>query len=141
MTKNVQIRGYFTPLHETTREQAARFVRGQLHRMTGIIETRRPAYIEAHFLAGDTCSDILPALDRDNAEPGEYYAALGSVVRVSRLYTLTDAEANAASLYYLERVELFDLLRGEYVDIVLPGSRTIDTVDGWSLYREEAATC
>ena len=139
MQNKIEIRSYFTPWHEATKEQAAQLVRIHLHGMDGILETRRPARIESEYLRGATCADVLPELTAKNAAPGEYFAAFGSVVRVSRIYTLTEAEANASSLLYLERVELYDLRGGEYIDTVLPGSRTVSTSQNWAIYREEAA--
>ena len=100
---------------------------------------RHPAYIEAHFLRGATCADVLPELTAKNAAHGEYFAHFGAVVCCLRPYALTEEQANENSLLYLDRCEFRTVETGLYCDTVLPGSRTMTTCENWKIYRKEAA--
>lgn len=62
MQEKIEIRGRFTPWHEATKEQAAQLVRHHLHSLPAVSESQRPAYIEAHFLRGAACVEVLPEL-------------------------------------------------------------------------------
>lgn len=64
MERKIEICGRFTGWHEATRDEAARLVRHHLHNLSAIPEAQRPAYIEAHFLRGASCVDVLPELAR-----------------------------------------------------------------------------
>lgn len=136
MKNKIEICGRFTGWHEATRDEAARLVRHHLHNLPAIPEAQRPAYIEAHFLRGASCADVLPELTTKNAAPGEYFTDLGFVIRCVRPYSLTEEEANENSLLYLDRCEIFALESGNYYDNVLQGSRTIATSANWKVWRE-----
>lgn len=139
MKKKIEIRGRFTSWHEVTKEQGAQLARHHLHNLPAIPEAQRPAYIEAHFLRGATCADVLPELTAKNAAPGEYFAHSGAVVCCLRPYALTEEQANENSLLYLDRCEFRTVETGLYCDAVLPGSRTMTTCENWKIYRKEAA--
>lgn len=71
MERKIEICGRFTGWHEATRDEAARLVRHHLHNLPAIPEAQRPAYIEAHFLRGASCADVLPELTAKNAALSE----------------------------------------------------------------------
>ena len=73
-------------------------------------------YIEGvHFLVeGDY--DHLPVLHKDNAKVGEWYQFAGGCTQVLKIYRLSEEEAKANELIYLDRVTT------DFDDFALPGS-------------------
>lgn len=80
-----------------------------------------PLLIEGiHFIV-DRDQSHLPVLCKENAEVGAMYQGAGGPCTVTRVYQLTDAEAAARDLIYLERAEA-RMADGRTVEFALPGS-------------------
>lgn len=74
----------------------------------------------------------LPRLTKENAHIGDFYAFAGGYFKLTRIYRLTEQEANEKALYYLERFE--GLTRDGYtIGGAIPGSDTLTTTKGWKL--------
>lgn len=55
----VEIKSPFTDWHEASRENAARYVKHLMESMVSIPRDERAAYIEAHYLRGETVAGLL----------------------------------------------------------------------------------
>ena len=74
----------------------------------------------------------LPTLTKENAKEGKYYATCGSWLKLTRVYRITEAEANQNALYYLDRFE--GITRdGETISAALPGSDSLATTENWKI--------
>lgn len=74
----------------------------------------------------------LPTLTKENAKPGRYYAHAGGWMKLTRVYRISDTEANENALYYLERFE--GITRdGQTIGGALPGGDTMATTENWNL--------
>lgn len=101
-----------------------------ISRMTDAIEKnkRSPEYQAA-------CKELftnLPGLTKENARVGAFYSFGGECFQLTRLYRLTEQEANQKALLYLDRYE--GITRdGHTIGGAIPGSSTISSSKNWIL--------
>lgn len=80
---------------------------------------------------------IMPRKDRGaDAWPGKYLFR-GEIITITRVYRLTEAEANEQSILYLERWEGRDS-EGRLIGGAFHDGDKLPTIAGWALYREGA---
>lgn len=74
----------------------------------------------------------LPLLTKENARAGKYYAFGGGWMKLTRVYRITEDEANEKSLNCMDRFE--GVTRdGQTIGGALPGSDILATTENWKL--------
>ncbi|WP_195484661.1 hypothetical protein [Flavonifractor plautii] len=103
---------------------------GLISRLSAAIERNkaRPEYQDAlkKHLAD------LPTLTKENAYVGRCYAFAGSWFRLTRVYRLTEQEANEKALLYLDHFE-GATRHGETIGGAIPGGDTLQSTKGWEI--------
>lgn len=88
----------------------------------------RPEYAQAR----KKVMDNLPRLTKKNATPGQIYAFGGGWMRLTRVYRVSEQEANENALYYLDRYEAITS-DGHTTGGALTGSDTMPATENWKL--------
>ena len=88
----------------------------------------RPEYIAAF----EQMVAKLPVLTKANAKEGKFYAHAGGWLKVTRIYRISEAEANEKALLYLDHYE--GVTRdGHAIGGALPGGDTLSTTKHWKI--------